>query len=32
VADLQGGKNGGDVVLASGWTNEKPSVPAAKIR
>jgi hypothetical protein len=27
-----GGKNGGDVVLASGWTNEKPSVPAAKIR
>jgi hypothetical protein len=27
-----GGKNGGDVVLASGWTNEKPGVPAAKIR
>ncbi|MDX6241867.1 MAG: hypothetical protein QOG10_6691, partial [Kribbellaceae bacterium] len=22
----------GDVVLASGWTNEKPGVPAAKIR
>jgi hypothetical protein len=27
-----GGKNGGDVILASGWTNEKPGVPAAKIR
>jgi hypothetical protein len=27
-----GGKNGGDVVLASGWTNEKPAVPAARIR
>jgi hypothetical protein len=27
-----GGKNGGAVVLASGWTNENPGVPAPKIR